>query len=44
MIRNKNNTLSEEQLTAINCTNENIIVSAGPGSGKTVVIVNRVYP
>lgn len=43
MIKNKNNTLSEEQLTAINCTNENIIVSAGPGSGKTVVIVNRVY-
>lgn len=43
MIKNKYNNLSEEQLTAINCEDENIIVSAGPGSGKTVVIVNRVY-
>jgi DNA helicase-2/ATP-dependent DNA helicase PcrA len=43
MIKNKYNNLSEEQLTAINCEDKNIIVSAGPGSGKTVVIVNRVY-
>lgn len=43
MIKNRYNNLSEEQLKAINCEDENIIVSAGPGSGKTVVIVNRVY-
>lgn len=35
--------LSIEQVNAIKCEDKNILVSAGPGSGKTVVIVNRVY-
>ncbi|MEG1255643.1 ATP-dependent helicase [Clostridium sp.] len=43
MVENKFNNLSKEQIEAITCDYENILVSAGPGSGKTVVIVNRVY-
>ncbi|MEG0306549.1 MAG: ATP-dependent helicase [Clostridium sp.] len=43
MNENRFDDLSEEQIKAITCTHENILVSAGPGSGKTVVIVNRVY-
>lgn len=43
MMKKKINNLSNEQLIAATCDEENIIVSAGPGSGKTVVIVNRVY-
>lgn len=35
--------LSDEQLKAVVCEEENILVSAGPGSGKTVVIVNKVH-
>lgn len=35
--------LSYEQYLAVTSKNNNIIVSAGPGSGKTVVIINRVY-
>ena len=42
MIKNFKN-LSEEQRNAVEAREENILVSAGPGSGKTVVIVNRVY-
>lgn len=42
MINNLKN-LSEEQRLAVEATEDNILVSAGPGSGKTVVIVNRVY-
>lgn len=40
---NNNRKLSKEQINAINCEDKNILVSAGPGSGKTVVIINRVY-
>lgn len=43
MINTNYKNLSEEQLRAILCEDDNILVSAGPGSGKTVVIVNRVY-
>jgi len=43
MVENEFNNLSKEQVEAITCDYENILVSAGPGSGKTVVIVNRVY-
>ena len=42
MINNFKN-LSEEQRQAVEAMDDNILVSAGPGSGKTVVIVNRVY-
>ncbi|MEG0773355.1 ATP-dependent helicase [Clostridium sp.] len=35
--------LSEEQKNAVLCDDDNILVTAGPGSGKTVVIINRVY-
>lgn len=35
--------LSKEQREAILCKDQNVLVSAGPGSGKTVVIVNRVF-
>ncbi len=35
--------LSEQQTIAVTSDDDNILVSAGPGSGKTVVIVNRVY-
>lgn len=37
------NMLSNQQKEAVECKYKNILVSAGPGSGKTVVIVNRVY-
>lgn len=43
MVYNKFRGLSEEQLKAVLCEDENILVTAGPGSGKTVVIVNRVF-
>lgn len=42
MVNNSRN-LSDEQLNAIYAEDDNVLVSAGPGSGKTVVIVNRVY-
>jgi len=35
--------LSKEQLDAVLSDKNDILVAAGPGSGKTVVIVNRVY-
>jgi DNA helicase-2/ATP-dependent DNA helicase PcrA len=37
-----NANLSTEQKAAVFSTNRNLIVTAGPGSGKTVVIVNRI--
>ncbi len=43
MIYNEFEKLSKEQLNAVLCEDENILVTAGPGSGKTVVIVNRVF-
>ena len=36
------NTWTEEQLLAINLEGNNIIVSAGAGSGKTAVLTERV--
>ncbi|HBD06076.1 MAG TPA: hypothetical protein DCY93_01535, partial [Firmicutes bacterium] len=33
---------NEEQLRAINIRNKNVLVSAGAGSGKTMVLANRV--
>ena len=38
----KINTLSNEQVNAIRCDKENILVSAGPGSGKTTLIINKI--
>ena len=35
--------LSDEQLKAVTSEEENVLVSAGPGSGKTVVIINKVH-
>ncbi|MGK0467950.1 ATP-dependent helicase [Clostridium sp.] len=37
-----NTNLSEEQKVAVFFENRNLLVTAGPGSGKTVVIVNRI--
>ena len=34
--------LSKEQREAVFSNNRNLLVTAGPGSGKTVVIVNRI--
>jgi len=43
VVRNKVNTnLSIEQRAAVFSDNRNLLVTAGPGSGKTVVIVNRI--
>jgi len=36
------NKCNEEQLRAINIRNKNVLVSAGAGSGKTMVLANRV--
>jgi ATP-dependent helicase/nuclease subunit A len=36
------NNWTEEQLSAINLRNKNILVSAAAGSGKTAVLVNRI--
>ena len=37
-----NTKLSKEQRDAVFCDRRNLLVTAGPGSGKTVVIVNRI--
>ena len=37
-----NSKLSKEQKDAVYSVNRNLLVTAGPGSGKTVVIVNRI--
>ncbi|MBK5240115.1 MAG: ATP-dependent helicase [Clostridium sp.] len=37
-----NTNLSEEQKAAVFSDSRNLLVTAGPGSGKTVVIVNRI--
>ena len=37
-----NSKLSEEQRAAVFSDSRNLLVTAGPGSGKTVVIVNRI--
>ncbi|MGH4118706.1 ATP-dependent helicase [Clostridium sp.] len=37
-----NTNLSQEQKAAVFSENRNLLVTAGPGSGKTVVIVNRI--
>lgn len=37
-----NSNLSEQQRAAVFSDNRNLLVTAGPGSGKTVVIVNRI--
>jgi DNA helicase-2/ATP-dependent DNA helicase PcrA len=37
-----NSKLSKEQRDAVFSNNRNLLVTAGPGSGKTVVIVNRI--
>ncbi|MBU3127672.1 ATP-dependent helicase [Clostridium tagluense] len=37
-----NSNLSEQQRAAVFSENRNLLVTAGPGSGKTVVIVNRI--
>ncbi len=37
-----NSNLSAEQRAAVFSENRNLLVTAGPGSGKTVVIVNRI--
>jgi len=43
VVNNKiNANLSEQQRAAVFCSNRNLLVTAGPGSGKTVVIVNRI--
>lgn len=43
VLNNRINTnLSEEQKAAVFSENRNLLVTAGPGSGKTVVIVNRI--
>ncbi|MGL4730427.1 MAG: ATP-dependent helicase [Clostridium sp.] len=40
---NEYKNLDNEKLDAILCNDCNILLSAGPGSGKTTVIVNKVY-
>ncbi|MBZ9688405.1 ATP-dependent helicase [Clostridium estertheticum] len=43
VINNKiNSNLSEQQRAAVFSDNRNLLITAGPGSGKTVVIVNRI--
>ncbi|MBU3144774.1 ATP-dependent helicase [Clostridium sp. CF012] len=43
MVNNKiNSNLSVQQRAAVFSDNRNLLVTAGPGSGKTVVIVNRI--
>ncbi|MCJ7690143.1 MAG: ATP-dependent helicase, partial [Clostridiaceae bacterium] len=43
VLKDKINTnLSEEQRAAVFSDSRNLLVTAGPGSGKTVVIVNRI--
>ena len=37
-----NSNLSVEQRAAVFSKNRNLLITAGPGSGKTVVIVNRI--
>jgi DNA helicase II / ATP-dependent DNA helicase PcrA len=43
MIYDEFKNLSEEQRSAVLCEEDSILVTAGPGSGKTVVIINRVF-